>query len=102
MAQVTRRAVLGVASAAAALALSACGASSPAGVDRRSGTLRSRHWPGQDVGWQLATPSARPTTPRPLVIALHGKGGDAGDAFDGAGHAGAQLQWLRRQFDART
>ncbi|HEV7173433.1 alpha/beta hydrolase-fold protein [Pedococcus sp.] len=83
MAQVTRRALLRAAPAAAALALSACGGSPPAGVDRRSGTLRSRHWPGQDIGWQLATPSARPTTPRPLVIALHGKGGGAADAFDG-------------------
>ena len=91
MVQVTRRAVLRGAPAAPALALSACGGGSPAGVDRRSGTLRSRHWPGHDVGWQLATPSARPTTPRPLVIALHGKGGDAARAC-------LHLIELRRQF----
>lgn len=81
---VTRRGVLQSAAAALAFGVAGCGGeSTPAGVERRSGTLRSRHWPGQDVGWQLALPSSRAATPTPLVIALHGRGGAAGDAFDG-------------------
>jgi S-formylglutathione hydrolase FrmB len=86
MATLTRRRVLQgalhAAAAATALGVAGC-AGAPPGVALSSGTLRSRHWPGHDIGWRLAMPSVRPTTPPPIVIALHGKGGDAGDAFDG-------------------
>jgi dienelactone hydrolase len=61
------------------------GTDGPAGVDRLEGTFSSRFWPGQDVRWRLARP-ARPAagaSPQPLVIALHGHGGDADWPFDG-------------------
>jgi enterochelin esterase-like enzyme len=75
--------VLQGAAATVVLGVSGCGgANAPAGVVRRSGTFRSRHWPGQDVGWQLALPSSHPAKTTPVVIALHGRGGAAGDAFD--------------------
>ncbi|KRE54964.1 alpha/beta hydrolase family protein [Phycicoccus sp. Soil748] len=81
MATVSRRGVLlGAAGAAAgsALSLAACAGPQPG---RRSGTLHSRHWPGRDVHWQLATPTEGRDDQHPLVVVLHGKGGDASHAF---------------------
>ncbi len=51
------------------------------GTVRRSGVLRSRHWPGRDVHWQLAMPDEGRDDQRPLVVVLHGLGGDASHAF---------------------
>lgn len=58
--------------------LSAC-SSDVDGVEYFDGTLTSGYWPGQRIRWRLAVPSSarRP----PLVIALHGKGGNADAAF---------------------
>jgi pimeloyl-ACP methyl ester carboxylesterase len=81
----TRRAVL--AGVVALPWLIACGGGTgrQAGVDLQEGTFSSRFWPGQRVRWRLARP-AHPgpvTSPQPLVIALHGHGGDADWPFDG-------------------
>jgi pimeloyl-ACP methyl ester carboxylesterase len=85
MTTVTRRSVLGGAlGAAGALVLSTTGCSASGGVDLRSGVLRSRHWPGQDVHWQVAMPprfGPGPRQPSPVVVVLHGKGGDSSHAF---------------------
>lgn len=79
MSTVTRRALLGGAAGAVGLGAAACGASDRGGVVSSSGTLTSRHCPGRTVHWQLARPKGaqRP----PLVVVLHGKGGDASHAF---------------------
>ena len=84
---ITRRAVLAGAMALPCLPwLAGCGAGQdrPAGVDLEEGTFSSRFWPGQKVRWRVARPSrpASATTPQPLVVALHGRGGDADWAFD--------------------
>ena len=53
------------------------------GLSWAEGRLTSAHWPGRGVAWRLARPDpARVPSPR-LVLALHGRGGNAGDAFDG-------------------
>jgi enterochelin esterase-like enzyme len=79
MSTVTRRALLGGAAGAVGLGGAACGASGRGGVVSSSGTLTSPHCPGRTVHWQLARPKGvqRP----PLVVVLHGKGGDASHAF---------------------
>jgi enterochelin esterase-like enzyme len=76
---VSRRALLGGAAAAVGLGAGACGADRPGDVVASSGTLTSRHCPGRTVHWQLVRPKGvqRP----PLVVVLHGKGGDASHAF---------------------
>lgn len=82
MATVSRRGVLlGAVGAAAGGALAACAGGSATDPTRRSGTLSSRHWPGRDVHWQLAVPSGGHDDQHPLVVVLHGKGGDASHAF---------------------
>ena len=79
MASVTRRSVLGAALGAGAVALLAgCGDDD---VTWRSGRLRTSHWPGHRAQWRLALPKASKTAP-PLVVVLHGRGGDADTAFD--------------------
>jgi len=78
--------------------LAACGSSTdrPAGVDLLDGTLTSRFWPGQTIRWRLARPARKSpvsainavsaisavSAPQPLVVALHGHGGDADWPFD--------------------
>ena len=55
------------------------------GVTWADGRLASAHWPGREVAWRLARPD-RFHVPSPrLVVALHGRGGNASDAFDGLG-----------------
>jgi pimeloyl-ACP methyl ester carboxylesterase len=59
----------------------------PAGVGLERGTLTSTHWRGHQVGWMLARPSARAGAGTaqahpPVVVVLHGRGGDASAAFD--------------------
>lgn len=73
----SRRAVL--AAALGATALGGCGARQR-GPERRSGTLRSRHWPGHEVRWQLALPEGHDSR-TPVVVVLHGRGGSADDAI---------------------
>jgi pimeloyl-ACP methyl ester carboxylesterase len=77
MSTVSRRGVLAGA-VGGALALAGCG---PEGPGRRSGALRSQHWPGHEVRWEVALPGGR-GAPGPLVVVLHGKGGTASSAFD--------------------
>jgi pimeloyl-ACP methyl ester carboxylesterase len=82
---VTRRGVL--AGAVAMPWLVACSPvmDKPAGVDLEDGTFSSRFWPGQAVRWRLARPhrGATGTATQPLVVALHGHGGDADWPFTG-------------------
>ena len=61
------------------------GVEAPASVDVADGTFSSRFWPGQSVRWRLARPKPRvgDTASQPLVVALHGQGGDADWPFDG-------------------
>lgn len=81
MGTVSRRGLLlGAVGAATGGALALASCSGP-GPTRRSGTLTSRHWPGRDVHWQLALPSDGNDDQHPLVVVLHGKGGDASHAF---------------------
>src|SRR6478672_8439480 len=82
---ISRRALLGAVMSAPLLA--ACSgtfedppADSP-GVNVVNGELTSRHWPGQRVPWFVARPTARPQAP--VVVALHGRGGHASNAFTG-------------------
>lgn len=77
---VTRREALAVLGAGALSALAGCGAATPAGVTEASGTLATSAWPGARPRWRLMRP-AGVAAPR-LVVALHGKGGSADDAFD--------------------
>lgn len=81
MATITRRAVLAGAAGAGLLAAAGCRGSDVAGVTVRSATLRSSHWAGRDIGWQLAQATDSPATPAPVVVVLHGAGGDASHAF---------------------
>jgi len=78
MGTVTRRALLAGAAGAASLGLSSCRGS---GTPVRKGSLTSRHWPGHEISWQIAERSQTDEDPRPVVIVLHGKGGDASHAF---------------------
>ena len=80
MTKATRRTVLGAALGASALALAGCGSSHR--VVRSSGTLRSSHWPGRDIQWRLARPADGSDDRTPVVVVLHGKGGNAAAAFD--------------------
>jgi len=82
---ITRRGVLAGAVALPWLVACGRGTDSPAGVDRLEGTFSSRFWPGQEVRWRLARPARQGASsrPQPLVIALHGHGGDADWPFDG-------------------
>ncbi|HEY7723410.1 MAG TPA: alpha/beta fold hydrolase [Pedococcus sp.] len=80
MGAVTRRAVLSGLAASAAL-VAACGPGAPQGVAMRDGSLRSSHWPGREVRWRLAVPD-RAGAPPPTVVVLHGRGGNADNAFD--------------------
>jgi pimeloyl-ACP methyl ester carboxylesterase len=82
----TRRAVLAGAVALPWLAACSPGTEPPAGVDLQEGNFSSRFWPGQKVRWRLARPAPRGsvTSPQPLVVALHGYGGNANWPFDSA------------------
>ena len=82
---IARRAVLAGVVAAPWLVACSSGADRPAAVDMQEGTFSSRFWPGQQVRWQLARPThaGSVTSPQPLVVALHGQGGDADWPFDG-------------------
>jgi len=73
---VRRRTFLGA--GAGVLALAAC---ADTNVVHRSGTFRSRHWPGRDISWQLAVQREGDADIKPVVVVLHGKGGDASHAF---------------------
>ena len=81
---VTRRAVLVGVLAMPWLVSCSRGTDKPAGVDLQDGTFSSRYWPGQKVRWRLARPAHQgsATAPQPLVVALHGHGGDADWPFD--------------------
>ena len=75
---ITRRAML--AAGVALPWLAACGGTdAPAGVGLTAGTFSSRFWPGQQVRWRVARPPGTSTAKsrQPLVVALHGHGGDA-------------------------
>jgi pimeloyl-ACP methyl ester carboxylesterase len=80
MSTVSRRTVLrgALGAGVGTLALTAC---ADTRVTLRSGTFRSRHWAGRDIHWQLAMQRAGDAHLRPVVVVLHGKGGDASHAF---------------------
>jgi pimeloyl-ACP methyl ester carboxylesterase len=77
----SRRAVLVGALGGAALGLTGCGRAAPRHVVRSSGTMNSSHWPGRDIRWQIARPEDGNDDRKPVVVVLHGKGGDASHAF---------------------
>ena len=88
---IARRTVLAGAVALPSLVACSRGKDSSPALDLDEGTLRSRFWPGQEVHWRLARPgrpAATAAAPRndarrqPLVVALHGLGGDASWPFD--------------------
>ena len=81
----SRRGVLVGAVAIPLLAACSGGADRPAGVGMQDGMFSSSFWPGQRVRWRLARPRRREgdTASQPLVVALHGQGGDADWPFDG-------------------
>jgi S-formylglutathione hydrolase FrmB len=81
---ITRRAVLAGTVALPVLAACSPGSARPPGVQLQEGTFSSRFWPGQKVRWRLARPARQGsvTARQPLVVALHGHGGDADWAFD--------------------
>lgn len=81
MSAITRRTLLAGAGAGAALLAAGCRGQDVAGVSVRSGLLASRHWPGRDIHWQIAQQSTGATESTPVVVVLHGKGGDASHAF---------------------
>lgn len=81
---ITRRTVLAGAVALPVLAACGSGTGSPAGVDLQEGTFSSRFWPDHPVRWRLARPARQGSVAarQPLVVALHGRGGDADWAFN--------------------
>lgn len=79
MATLTRRTLLAAAAGAGALALAGCRGQEA--VPLRSGTLHSSHWPGREIRWQLAEAPKAAGAAAPVVVVLHGKGGDASHAF---------------------
>lgn len=79
MTTLTRRTLLGGVAGAAALSLAGCDRSS--GVEVRAGSLTSRHWPGRKITWRIAQQTEGDADLRPVVVVLHGKGGDASHAF---------------------
>src|SRR6476661_462150 len=81
MATITRRTLLAGAGAGAALFAAGCRGHDVPGVSLRSGSLQSKHWPGRDIHWQIAQQTTGATGSTPVVIVLHGKGGDASHAF---------------------
>jgi S-formylglutathione hydrolase FrmB len=83
---VTRRAVLTGLVALPWLAACSPGTDRPAGVDLQKGTFSSRFWPDHQVRWRVARPAHQGSVsvPQPLVVALHGHGGDADWPFDSA------------------
>ena len=81
MTTLSRRAVLTGAVGGAALGLAGCGAAAERRVAHSSGTLVSSHWPGRGIRWQIARPQDGSDHPLPVVVVLHGKGGDASHAF---------------------
>lgn len=111
MAFPTRRSVLAAAlGTALAGGLGACGDDA---VAWRSGRLRTAHWPGHQPRWRLAVPSEGGRPP-PVVVVLHGRGGNADTAFDElhlhdhvartglavASVEGGDLYWHRRRSGA--
>lgn len=78
MATLTRRTLLAGAAGAGALALAGCGSQD---VEVRAGSFTSKHWPGRKITWRIAQQSVGDSDLRPVVIVLHGKGGDASHAF---------------------
>jgi pimeloyl-ACP methyl ester carboxylesterase len=81
MATISRRTLLTGVAAAGALAAAGCRGPDVAGVTVRSGSLRSSHWPGRDIHWQIAQQTQDAPRSAPVVVVLHGKGGDASHAF---------------------
>ncbi len=79
MPALSRRTVLAGALGAGVLATAGC--DRPQGVEVRSGSLTSRYWPGREIHWQLARPEDGNDDIKPVVVVLHGKGGDASHAF---------------------
>lgn len=82
---ISRRGVLAGVIAIPWLVACSPGIDTPAGVVLEEGTFSSRFWPGQVVRWRLARPAHRTTSPasQALVVALHGRGGDADWPFNG-------------------
>ena len=82
---ITRREVLAGAVALPWLVACGSGAQLQAGLSVEAGTLSSRFWPGHEVRWRLARPGpgSSGAEPQPLVVVLHGQGGDADWPFDG-------------------
>jgi pimeloyl-ACP methyl ester carboxylesterase len=76
---ISRRGVLAGAVAVPWMVACSPGIDQPAGVGMEDGTFSAKLWPGHDVSWRLARPEHRDagSPAQPLVVALHGHGGDA-------------------------
>lgn len=79
MATITRRSVLAGALGAGALATTGCDRGS--GIEVRKGSMTSKHWPGRKIGWRITDQVEGDADQKPVVVVLHGKGGDAGNTF---------------------
>ena len=93
----SRRALIGGSLAALALGATGVGIAlerggSPSGVpnvagmETTSGSFRSARRGGALTGWTLARPQGRRGTAVPVLVALHGRGGDHSSAFGGGLH----------------
>ena len=82
---ISRREVLAGVVAVPWLVACSPGIDKPGGVVQEDGTFSSRFWPGTEVRWRLARPEHRAASPasQPLVVALHGHGGDSDWPFAG-------------------
>jgi acetyl esterase/lipase len=86
---ISRRRFLAGSAAAAAGTLAGCGSDRPSGVPSvspgrtDSGSFLSKYRGGVDTGWTIARPPAHDDDRLPVVVVLHGRGGDHEAAFDG-------------------
>ncbi|MEO6413885.1 MAG: alpha/beta hydrolase-fold protein [Pedococcus sp.] len=80
MPALSRRTLLTGALGAGALATAGCDSGSSR-VEVRAGSLTSTHWPGRKITWRIAQETDSGADQNPVVVVLHGKGGDASHAF---------------------
>jgi enterochelin esterase-like enzyme len=75
---ITRRALL---LAAAGVGLAACGSDGPTKGSWTHGTFTSRYRGGAHTGWAILYPPGSHRASLPVLVALHGRGGNHADAY---------------------